>query len=71
MQLTGEPWTFVQLQTNGNVDQVLKKSIEDLEKKRKEDVQPIMPNMVMTIDANLRGEHCICSSNARRNCSCR
>ncbi|CAF4103302.1 unnamed protein product [Rotaria socialis] len=34
------------LQTDGNVDQVLRRGIEDLEKKRKEDVQPIMPNMI-------------------------
>ncbi|CAF4343204.1 unnamed protein product, partial [Rotaria sp. Silwood2] len=34
------------LHANGNVDQILKKSIEDLERKRKEDVQPIMPNMI-------------------------
>jgi hypothetical protein len=37
---------FLQLHSDGNVDQVLKKSIENLEKKRKEEVQPIMPNMV-------------------------
>ncbi|CAF0795680.1 unnamed protein product [Rotaria sordida] len=34
------------LHSTGNVNQVLKKGIEDLEKKRKEDVQPIMPNMI-------------------------
>ncbi|CAF1142667.1 unnamed protein product [Adineta ricciae] len=34
------------LHTEGNVDQVLKKSIEDLEKQRKEEVQPILPNMI-------------------------
>lgn len=37
---------FIQLQSDGNVDQVLKRSIEDLEKTRKEEVQPILPNMV-------------------------
>lgn len=38
---------FRQLHTDGNVDQVLKKGIEDIEKKRKEEVQPILPNMVL------------------------
>ncbi len=37
---------FLQLHSDGNVDQVLKRSIEDLERKRKEELQPIMPNMV-------------------------
>lgn len=33
------------LQSDTNVDQVIQKSIADIEKTRK-DVQPIMPNMV-------------------------
>lgn len=39
-------FVWLQLDSQGNVDQVLKKSIEDLEKKRKEEIQPILPIMV-------------------------